>query len=316
MKQATPSSSEGGPATLVKLHGILNVDKPPAITTMDVVRRLKRASGQKRVGHGGTLDPVATGVVPVFFGHATRVMEYLINSTKDYRTEVELGVETDTYDSLGSPTKQRDASSVTADQVEQALESFRGTIHQVPPMFSALKRDGKRLYDLARSGIEVEREARVVEVQHLEMVRWDPPIATLEIRCGRGFYVRSLAHDLGQTLGCGGHMKSLVRQRSGPFRLSEAQSLEDAMTVFEDGDGQNLLRPPDVVLGHLRAVIADRGIETLIRKGQSLPPGLGVPVTSSDEKCRLYTVDGRFIAVISFDTTQGRWHPDRVFAAD
>ena len=316
MSRATADNSGGGRRTGVKLHGVLNLDKPPVITSMDVVRRVKRASGQKRVGHGGTLDPVATGVVPVFFGHATRVMEYLINSTKDYRTEIELGIETDTYDALGRVIERKDPSSLTEQAVEQALQSFKGTVLQVPPMFSALKRDGKRLYDLARAGIEVEREPRRVEVQSIELVGWAPPVATLEIRCGRGFYVRSLAHDLGRSLGCGGHMKSLVRLRSGPFKLGDALKLEDALAVLEAGGGQRVLRAPDVVIGHLRAIIADRRTEELVRNGRSLPPGLGIPQARPGEECRVYAEDGRFIAVVCFDAPQGHWQPTLVFTAE
>ena len=140
------------------MDGILNLDKPYGMTSMEVVRRIKRASRAKRVGHGGTLDPVATGVVPICFGRATRIMEYLVAGTKDYRTVVEFGVTTDTYDALGKVTGRADASQLTSGEIERSLQSFKGEIDQVPPMFSALKRKGKRLYDLARAGIEVERE--------------------------------------------------------------------------------------------------------------------------------------------------------------
>ncbi|MCI0795201.1 MAG: tRNA pseudouridine(55) synthase TruB, partial [Chloroflexi bacterium] len=150
--------------TRPKYDGILNVDKPYGLTSMDVVRRLKRASGQKRVGHGGTLDPIATGVIPICFGQATRMMEELINGSKRYRAAVELGVVTDTYDALGEIVETRDASAVTLADIEEAINGFIGVIQQVPPMYSALKKNGRRLYQLAREGVEVERDARSVTV--------------------------------------------------------------------------------------------------------------------------------------------------------
>ena len=196
------------------INGILNIDKPKDLTSMDVVRRIKRASKQKRVGHGGTLDPIATGVIPICMGQATRMMEYVVDGSKEYRGTVEMGVETDTYDAMGEAVRRADTSGVTAYRIEGALDSFEGEVMQVPPMYSALKIKGKRLYNLARAGIEVEREARPVKVHDVKLLDYTPPHAVVEVSCGRGFYMRSLAHDLGQALGCGGHLKELVRLRS------------------------------------------------------------------------------------------------------
>ncbi len=280
---------------------------------MDLVRRLKRASKQKHVGHGGTLDPVATGVVPVCFGQATRVMEYLVNGTKDYRGVVELGVSTNTYDALGDVTARRDCSHVTAEAIEQALEAFRGVIEQVPPMYSALKWQGKRLYELARAGVEVEREPRKVEVLSIKLVDWSPPLATLEVSCGRGFYMRSLAHDLGEALGCGGHLQALVRLRTGPFKLADALSLAEAEQRFADGTWQDALHGPDTVLQHLRAVIAGKRLEEMIRQGQAVPPGFGIPFSRPNEECRVYSADGRFVAIMVFNASTGQWQPEKVF---
>ena len=296
-----------------RVHGILAIDKPVGITSMDVVRRMKRASRHRRVGHGGTLDPIAGGVVPVCFGQATRVMEYLVDSTKDYRASVELGAETDTYDALGEVTARHDAAQITLEQVEASLQSFKGTIQQVPPMYSALKRKGKRLYDLARAGVQVELEPRQVEVLSLQVVDWSAPVVTLEVRCGRGFYVRSLAYDLGRALGCGGHLKALVRNRTGPFKVSDALSLNEAERRIEDGSWLQELHSPDVVVGHLRAAIVGRRVEQMLRHGRSLPTGLRIPFSKPDERCRVYGVDGRFIGIMSFDASAGQWQPDRVF---
>ena len=298
------------------ISGILNIDKPYGMTSMDVVRRIKRAGGIKRVGHGGTLDPVATGVLAVCIGQATRVMEYLVDGTKDYRAVIELGVTTDTYDALGEITRTGDPSGVTPTEIEAALEQFRGVIQQVPPMYSALKRQGKRLYELARAGIEVEREPRQVETFEVSMVDWTPPSATVEVSCGRGFYMRSFASDLGETLGCGGHLKALARLRSGPFHITDALDLSDAEQHFADDTWRENLYAPDVVLQNLRAVIVGQNLQDRVGHGQHLPPGLRIPHSRPDERGRVYTVDGKFIAVITFDAAAGQWRPVRVFAPD
>lgn len=295
------------------IDGILNVDKPAGITSMDVVRRIKRASRQKRVGHGGTLDPFATGVIPVCMGQATRMMEYLIEGGKEYRGVVELGVETDTYDSTGEAVASADTSGITQDQVTATLAGFVGTIEQVPPMYSALKRQGQRLYTLARAGIEVEREPRKVEVFRAVLEDWTPPLATIYVSCSRGLYMRSLAHDLGQKLGCGGHLKSLVRLRSGPFKIEESVTLDEAERAFASASWGRLLHPPDAVLSDLRAVVVNRKMEERVRQGQALPVGLRMAPSQPEEPARVYSVDGRFLAVIAFNAASGQWQPTKVF---
>ncbi len=299
-----------------KVAGILNIDKPYGMGSMDVVRRIKRASGLKRVGHGGTLDPVATGVIPVCIGQATRVMEYLVDGTKEYRAEVELGTETDTYDAMGQVTGREDPSHVTLDDINGALEEFRGVIQQVPPMYSALKLKGKRLYELARAGIEVEREPRRVEVLGIEAQAWSPPVVTLEVSCGRGFYMRSLAYDLGRALGCGAHLKGLVRLRTGPFKISGSLSLTDAEQSFEDGTWREAMHAPDSVLGNMRVFIVGRLAEDMIRDGRPVPSGPRIPPMAPGEECRAYSVDGRFVAIVAFDAAVRQWRPSKVFSLD
>ena len=307
----------GGAATersaSASVSGILNIDKPLGATSMDVVRRIKRASNVKRVGHGGTLDPVATGVIPICLGQATRMMEYLVDGTKEYRCTIELGVETDTYDSVGTVTERKDASKISARDVEACLPSFHGVIDQIPPMFSALKKGGKRLYDLARSGIEVDRDPRSVEVLDIRLVDWAPQSATVEVTCGRGFYMRSLAYDLGRRLGCGGHLSSLTRLRSGPLRLEDAIGVDEAESRFEDGTWRGSVHPPDVVVGKMRAAIVGRQAEDRLRHGRPLSDSLRMPFVGPDEQCRVYSTDGRFLAIISFDASAGDWRPQRVF---
>ena len=297
------------------IDGILNIDKPYGITSMDVVRRIKRASGQRRVGHGGTLDPIATGVIPVCMGQATRLMEDVVGGSKSYLASVELGVTTDTYDALGEVAERGDATGVTLADIEGALRDFTGDILQVPPMYSALKRDGKRLYDLARAGVEVEREARPVTVQGIELQGWEPPVVTLKVDCGKGFYMRSLAHDLGEALGCGGHMKTLARLRSGAFAVGDAVSLEEAEERFADGTWQDVMHSADVALRGLRAVIVGTRVEEMVRNGRAFDAGAAhSQQPQPGERCRAYTTDGRFLAIVVYDGEMRRWKPDKVFA--
>ena len=279
---------------------------------MSLVRRLKRTGVVKKVGHGGTLDPIATGVVPVCLGRATRVMEYLVDGVKEYRAGVELGVETDTYDAMGEAVRTTDASGVTRDDVAAALSRFRGRIEQVPPMYSALKRQGKRLYELARAGIEVDREPRAVNVYAIEVTDWSPPVATVNVSCGRGFYMRSLAHDLGKELGCGAHLRDLVRTRSGPFRIEDSLSIEDAETAMEEEDWSSLVAP-DAVMGHMKAMVVGRSMEEDIRHGRSLSKRMESGITGKEERCRVYSTDGRFLAVVVVDGVSGVWRPEKVF---
>ena len=293
--------------------GILNIDKPHGMTSMQAVRRIKRSSGFRRVGHAGTLDPIATGVVPVCFGPATRVVEYLLDGTKQYSGEIHLGASTDTYDAVGEVVAEADPSAITADQVQNALARFQGEISQVPPMYSALKRDGKRLYDLARKGIEVDREPRSVSVYGIELTGWEPPVTTVKVDCGRGFYMRSLAHDLGQMLGCGGHLKSLVRIKTGPFHIDEAVTLEEAELAFEDGSWSDLVYTPDVALGSLRTIIVGREARSAVSNGRPLPQEVSFPPAHPDERCRVYDADGQFLAIARFDPDRLQWVPDKVF---
>ena len=185
--------------------GILNVDKPGGITSHDAVNAVRRISGIRKVGHAGALDPLATGVLIICIGRATRLAEYLTASDKSYRATVRLGVETDTHDADGRII--RTGSSVPEqDEVSAAFEKFRGSIQQIPPMYSAIKRQGKPLYKLAREGITVEREPRSAEISYLEITEWSTPFFSFEVTCSAGTYVRSLVHDLGQSLGCGAHL--------------------------------------------------------------------------------------------------------------
>ena len=280
---------------------------------MDVVRRIKCMSGQKkRVGHGGTLDPQAEGVLPICFGQATRLMEHLVDGVKGYYMKVTLGTTTSTYDSEGEVVSSDDWRGVTRDDMEKAVEPFCGVIMQTPPMYSALKHQGKRLYELARAGVEVEREPRRVEVYSIQMLDFSPPEVSLQVECGRGVYMRSLAHDLGQSLGCGGYLSKLVRTRSGQFKVEEGVTLEE----LEESGWEERLRPVDYALLDSKATIVPRAAERLIRHGRDVSLGPSLSYAGYMERYRAYTSDGRFLAVVRYNKAENLWTPSLVFQLD
>ncbi len=295
------------------IHGILNIHKPYGVTSMDVVRRIKRASRQRRVGHAGTLDPIATGVLPICIGQATRLMEHIVGGGKIYRAGIEFGASTDTYDALGETTARTDSSALTLDRIQSALPHFIGDILQVPPMYSALKRGGKRLYDLARDGIEVERPARPVVVHDITVRDWVPPLLSIDISCGKGFYVRSLAHDLGGQLGCGAHLKTLARLQSGAFSIEAAVSIDAAESAFAADDFYAILQPLDAALQDLPSVIVSPRAETLICNGAPIDAHLPGAPEHHAQLCRAYTQDRHFIALLRLDAPAHLLRPHKVF---
>jgi len=245
-------------------NGILIVDKPQGWTSMDVCAKLRGAFHEKRVGHGGTLDPMATGVLPVFFGRATRAVEYATDSDKEYIAGLKLGVITNTQDITGEVEETRPVS-VTREALEQALEQFRGSIEQIPPMYSAIKKDGQKLYELARKGVEVERKPRNVNILELEVLEQPPfgwqqeeNVWFLRVRCSKGTYVRTLCHDIGQALGCGGCMSALRRTEAGGCSLEQSLTLEEVLACAEP---EQLLRKTDsCFMQYPAAAISGRGL--------------------------------------------------------
>lgn len=209
------------------MHGVLVVDKPQGLTSFDVVREVRRALGVKKAGHTGTLDPMATGVLPVCVGDATKIAQFITEATKAYDATVRLGVTTDTLDAEGKVLAERPVPEMSREVLEAALQRFRGTFAQTPPMYSAVKVGGRRLYELARNGEEVERAARQVTVYELVLRDFSATEVKLSVRSSKGFFVRSLAADLGEALGCGAHLTALRRTQSGPFTLAQALPLAD-----------------------------------------------------------------------------------------
>jgi len=217
------------------MNGLLVIDKPSGMTSFDVVCRVRRMVKTRRVGHAGTLDPMATGVLPVAFGTATRLIEYLMAGDKSDRAVLKLGCVTDTQDSAGQILEEKPWQSIERAAIEAAIENLTGDINQLPPMYSALKKDGQPLYKLARQGIEVQRETRKVVVKRLVIDEFSAPYLTFTIDCGKGTYVRTLCHDLGQMLGCGAHMTALRRLSCGRFELSASHTLAELELLFEQG---------------------------------------------------------------------------------
>lgn len=302
--------------TNAPLDGIVNIHKEAGWTSHDVVARVRKLVRQKRVGHAGTLDPAATGVLPVCLGHATRVVDYLSASGKAYRATITFGIATDTYDAEGAVVARQDVPA-TLDRAALAavLPRFLGEIQQVPPVYSALKRDGQRMYDLARQGIAVEMTARPVRIDDLRIVAWDAPTLTLDVECGKGTYIRSLAHDLGIALGTVAHLAALIRTRVGPFALRDAITLDQLATTLANDTWRDHLFAPDEALLHLNAaIIAPPGVERFFH-GSALRFQQVNPVAiANQELLRAYSTDGRFLGLLT-PLSEGAWHPDKVFAA-
>jgi tRNA pseudouridine55 synthase len=280
-----------------------------------VVARLRRASGVRRIGHAGTLDPLASGLLLVGVGQATRLIEYLADAGKAYDAEVTFGVETETYDAEGRVVAEHDASTLTAAAIEGVLPRFRGTIGQRAPAYSAVSVGGRRLYQLARQGRPVEPPERTVEITRLELRDWQPPVVRLTVECSKGTYIRSLAHDLGQALGVGAHLSALRRTRVGHFTLDQAVPLDDLEARLREGRWQ------EVAVAPADAVTALPLVQLTASDAARLGHGLAVPALHHEQPApgtlaRAYDPAGRFLAVVRFVAHAGApvWRPEKVFA--
>ncbi|MDH4207241.1 MAG: tRNA pseudouridine(55) synthase TruB [Anaerolineae bacterium] len=295
---------ENGP-----ISGILNLDKPSGLTSHDVVDRIRLASGLRRVGHAGTLDPAALGVLLLCLGQATRVSGYLMEGRKRYDALITLGVATDTGDAEGRVLSTSMATTTTREQVLATLRRFRGRVEQVPPMYSALKHEGKPLYSFARRGLEVARAPREVEIYALELVEWTPPSFRVLVECSKGTYIRALARDLGEELGTGAHLDRLARLACGSYTLDEATSIADAERSLSSGQWRQIVHPLDEALLCFEAFRVDEESEQRIRHGQQVegPPPL------DGSLCRAYGPSGRLIGLLQYDEHEELWQPRKVF---
>ena len=294
--------------------GYLNINKPQGWTSTDVVRKLKGVTRAKKIGHGGTLDPLATGVLPICVGSATRFADTVLLGTKSYRITMTLGSSTNTYDSEGDTTAEADWSSVTRKQVVESFKDFRGKFDQVPPMFSALHHNGQRLYELARKGIEVERPARPVETMSLELVEFNAPEVILDVECGHGFYARTLVHDIGEKLVTHAHMTGLVRTHAGVFNLENTVTIEQVIAAADSGDWRDVAMPIDTTLQHMRqATLTSAQVEMVGYGRQIAVYDIGKAGDfESGDRIRAYAPDGELLAILIFEPEKLGWRPEKV----
>lgn len=283
----------------MNVNGVINILKPPGMTSHDLVGYVRRLSGQRKTGHSGTLDPGAAGVLPVFMGKATKIIEFMPGD-KEYRAEITFGYTTDTQDIQGRLTSEKSAASLSLEQVDALAREFVGELEQVPPMVSAVRHQGKRLYELARQGLEVPRPARRITVFKLTVVSgrgWGTPHprAIIDLSCSAGTYIRTICHDLGERLGCGALMSFLLRTRVGNFSVNEASTLEELAEESNAGEfGRNLVSLDDA-LGHLpRVMVKDGAVRAVTHGNRLYEPGVAAVEGNLQEQCyvRLAGPDG------------------------
>jgi len=293
-------------------NGILNVNKPSGCTSFSIVALVRRLTGEKRVGHAGTLDPAATGVLPVCLGQATRITEYLHDCSKEYVALIEFGTTTDTFDREGKVTCSKDTAIVTLQLIEKSLMSFQGTIQQVPPAYSALKINGRQSYELAREGIPVSHQPRKVRIDLIEILGFERPSLKIKIRCSKGTYIRSLANDLGEMLGCGAYLKDLVRTAYGPFTLDCSISVDDVRAALAEGNLDRLVYPVDYPLQQWGSQVATDESSLEIVQGRDIPFD-NVDATTN-QHLRVYSPERKLLAIMKFVPETLLWHPEKVFS--
>jgi tRNA pseudouridine55 synthase len=285
------------------LDGFVNLCKPSGLTSHDLVARVRRILGTRRVGHAGTLDPLAEGVLPIALGRATRLIDRLSSADKEYEAWAVLGLRTSTDDAEGEPLAQNDVPDFSTQELQTALGTFAGQIEQVPPAYSAIKVAGRRSYDLARSGASVALSARTVTIESIELRSWERPVLHFRVCCSKGTYIRSLARDLGERLGVGASLGRLIRLRVGPFDLGQAVDLEELAERRSV-----LVLPPDALLRDCPSLVIDDAEVDHLRHGRAWTAPSDV---APDLDVRAYTREGQFAAVLR--RQDGRWRPILTF---
>lgn len=289
--------------------GLLNIDKPNGVTSHDVVAIIRRATRIKKIGHAGTLDPMATGVLVLCLGKATRLSQYAMSHTKVYEAQVHLGVETETYDAEGAITSINQ-SPIPLSALEAVLPQFSGEIEQIPPMYSAIKKGGKKLYELARKGETIEVEARQITIEGLTILSWEFPYVDIRVVCSPGTYIRSLAHDIGQVLGVGGHLSALRRIASGDFRVENAIKLDKLREAIEQGDWHQYLKSPDLAIANLPSVNLTEEQSNLVRQGRFIELEGDIDITTV---VAAYDPTGQLVALMESRQGTVEWKPVKVF---
>lgn len=289
------------------ISGVLVVDKPVGLTSHEVVQIVRKGTNIRRAGHTGTLDPRASGVLVILIGPAVRLSEYVSASDKRYQAIIRLGATTDTYDADGHVTSSAPVN-ISEEQFESSLQQFIGEIEQVPPPYSAVKVKGRKAYEMAREGEEVDLQPRKINVYNLELLEWAPPEAVIDVYCSSGTYVRSLAHDLGNVLGCGAHLVGLRRTKSGRFTLRDAVPLRKLREAFEAGNWYQFLIPAAEALSDWPAIELDVDQVEAVRHGHRVPADPG-----STGWSRGISQQGELVALMEVDPASGEWQPRKVF---
>ncbi|NSW53397.1 MAG: tRNA pseudouridine(55) synthase TruB [Anaerolineae bacterium] len=290
------------------ISGVLVIDKPVGLTSHDVVQIVRRGTHIRRAGHTGTLDPRASGVLVVLVGPAVRLSEFVSASDKRYQAVISLGAATDTYDAEGDITRRGDYTTVSEADFEAVLKRFEGPIEQVPPPYSAVKVSGRKAYEMARRGEKVELEPRTITVYDLELLEWAPPEAVVDVFCSSGTYVRSLANDIGEYLGCGAHLIGLRRTKSGQFTLRDAIPLNKLRDAFEQNTWYQYLIPAAEALGDWHTVELDNEHVELVTHGHRIPAEAGSPA-----QARAISMQGELVALLELVSEDQEWQPKKVF---
>lgn len=295
-------------------HGIINVYKEAGFTSHDVVAKLRGICKQKKIGHTGTLDPDAVGVLPVCLGSGTKLCDLLTDKTKEYVARFRLGITTDTQDISGTVLTTGEVT-VTPEEVQNVLSSFVGDLEQIPPMYSAIKVQGKKLYELAREGKEVERKPRPVTVYELELLKAEHPEYEIRVKCSKGTYIRTLCHDIGQVLSCGAVMTSLVRTRVGSFSIEEAKTLSELQALADTGSLHNIITPVEEMFRNLPAVTVPAEADKALQNGNQLKlsqirerESVGDAVSF-----RVYSYVNRFCGIYEYDASKKLFTPVKMF---
>ena len=295
------------------IHGIINVYKEKGFTSHDVVAKLRGIVGQKKIGHTGTLDPDATGVLPVCLGKATKLCDLLTDKNKTYEAVLLLGKTTDTQDITGEVLEEKSTEALTEEKVREAIEGFIGDYEQIPPMYSALKVNGKKLYELAREGKVIERKARPVKILDIQILEIDLPKVRMEVSCSKGTYIRTLCHDIGEKLGCGGCMESLIRTRVSTFRIEDAKTLDEIETLKQEGKLAELLVPIDAMFPFYPKITVKDDWKAFAKNGNPLDLKMLKEACGQDEETqvRLYDESGIFIAI--YQWKEKKYHIVKMF---
>lgn len=296
-------------------NGILNIYKEKGYTSHDVVAKLRGIVKQKKIGHTGTLDPDAEGVLPVCLGKATRLCDMLTDRDKTYEAVLLLGRTTDTQDISGKILKERDTGKLTEDKVRLCIGDFVGEYEQLPPMYSAVKVNGKKLYELARQGMEVERKKRKVTVHDIYIQEIALPEVRMLVHCSKGTYIRTLCHDIGESLGCGGCMASLIRTRSGRFLVKDSLRLAQVEEAYKNGRLPQILLPVDAVFDHLQEICVRREYQRPVCNGNSFSEKCiqKKPGCRHDEQVRVYDMDRHFIGIFRYHEGKREFRAEKMF---